>query len=171
MHNDFIILGTDERIGNTHDLVASARAIFNVLVMAKICISCGKKIPWIIIEEGIRLRITGRKFCFECSPRRHYAHPSDSWARMSYYERKALVTDKLGGKCVECGYNEFPDLFEFHHLRRSKKNRNVSKLIRESSWAKVILEIRRCLLVCPNCHKAIHMGLIDHRFKVPKIPQ
>ena len=134
--------------------------------LAKICTKCGNKIPWFIVENNVRIRITGRKLCFACSPRRHYSHVADSWAKMPYQQRKRLVTDKLGGKCVECGWHTYPSLFHFHHLKRSKKNKSVPRLIKESTWARVNAEIRRCILVCPNCHAAIHANLILHRFLV-----
>lgn len=65
-----------------------------------------------------------------------------------------------GGKCVECGYNRCLDVLEFHHLDTTQKFNTVNRLMRISLGA-ARREAKKCILVCANCHREHHAGLID----------
>jgi hypothetical protein len=52
--------------------------------------------------------------------------------------------------CVDCGESD-PLVLEFDH--RSDKIFNISKGIRDHSWASVLDEIAKCDVVCANCHR------------------
>lgn len=47
----------------------------------------------------------------------------------------------------------------FHHIQKEDKEFSISRRIR--SWARVKKELKKCILVCSNCHSEIHEGLID----------
>jgi len=64
-----------------------------------------------------------------------------------------------GGKCVKCGYNKYPEVLEFHHGDTLKKDFNVSSKGHCRSWARVSEEIKKCILLCANCHREIHVEL------------
>jgi predicted HNH restriction endonuclease len=59
----------------------------------------------------------------------------------------------LGGKCQICGYDKCPSAFDFHHV--GAKDFNISA---KSSWAVILPELRRCTLLCSNCHREVHSG-------------
>jgi hypothetical protein len=63
---------------------------------------------------------------------------------------------KIG--CSFCGEDE-PCCLCFHHLK--DKTESVSILVCRASMEKIIEEIRKCIVVCHNCHARIHAGLID----------
>ena len=67
----------------------------------------------------------------------------------------------LGDKCQVCGYDKCITALEFHHINPEEKdidfNYNVNR-----SWATTRAEIAKCILVCANCHREIHYGLIDN---------
>lgn len=50
---------------------------------------------------------------------------------------------------------------DFHHLDSSKKDMDVSFLMRAKSSQRLIAEIQKCVLVCSNCHRKIHAGLLE----------
>jgi hypothetical protein len=64
---------------------------------------------------------------------------------------------KLGCKiCYETCYH----VLDFHHT--NNKEKCVSRLVHEgASIENIIKEIIKCIVVCANCHRKIHAGLIS----------
>lgn len=73
-------------------------------------------------------------------------------------ERSVYV---LGDVCQCCGYDKCITALEFHHLDPSQKDFNFSENTNRS-WAFNREELKKCILVCANCHREIHAGLIDN---------
>jgi len=48
----------------------------------------------------------------------------------------------------------------FHHIDESKKSFSISSNVTRN-WADVREELKKCVLVCSNCHMEIHDNLID----------
>ncbi len=65
----------------------------------------------------------------------------------------------LGGKCMKCGYNKYPEVLEFHHRDPTQKDFNVSRKGHCRSWERVSREIEKCDLLCANCHRELHAEL------------
>lgn len=84
-----------------------------------------------------------------------YQHVKDSRQRLK--ERLVFV---MGEKCQICGYNKCIQALDFHHLDPSKKEFGIGTNT-NNSWAKMREEVKKCILVCANCHREIHSGLID----------
>lgn len=68
---------------------------------------------------------------------------------------KEMAVEYKGGKCSVCA-----DALEFHHLDPSQKDFGISSKGYTRSWDKVKEELDKCILVCSNCHREIHSGLI-----------
>ena len=64
-----------------------------------------------------------------------------------------------GGKCQKCGYNKCVAALEFHHVDPSQKDIEVSRIYKRS-WEALKVELGKCILVCANCHREIHAGLV-----------
>lgn len=61
----------------------------------------------------------------------------------------------LFGRCSCCGYNKNITCLDFHHLR-DKKN-SISKMVLQGYSIKLIKEeIKKCKLLCANCHRKTH---------------
>ncbi|MBD3841941.1 MAG: hypothetical protein IE909_08660 [Campylobacterales bacterium] len=60
-----------------------------------------------------------------------------------------------GRRCIICSLETTIPLYELHHFDKQAKESNVSRIMHHS-WAKVEKELRKCVLVCSNCHKTIH---------------
>lgn len=67
----------------------------------------------------------------------------------------------MGDKCACCGYNKCIQALEFHHLDPKEKDLTFSKNT-NCSWGTVVSELPKTILVCANCHREIHAGLIDN---------
>lgn len=69
--------------------------------------------------------------------------------------RKEKVIQAMGGECQCCGYNRHTGSLECHHIDPTQKEKNVRDLIMKS-WEKIEEEIKKCILLCANCHREIH---------------
>jgi DNA-binding Lrp family transcriptional regulator len=72
---------------------------------------------------------------------------------------KKKCVDYKGGKCKICEYDKCIGALEFHHLDPNEKDFRISSGIKK--WELVKKEIEKCILVCSNCHREIHYGLIE----------
>lgn len=64
------------------------------------------------------------------------------------------------GGCSFCSEQESCCL-DFHHLDPSKKEINPSRMAR-NTWpmARMLKELEKCIVVCSNCHRKIHAGIL-----------
>lgn len=63
-------------------------------------------------------------------------------------------------KCCICGYNKCKSALEFHHLDPKQKDFGISAKGYTRSWEKIKEELDKCIMVCANCHREIHDGLV-----------
>ena len=85
-----------------------------------------------------------------------YENVKNSRARLK--ERAVYV---MGDKCAICGYDKCQTALEFHHLNPEEKDFSFSTNTNKA-WNTVRNELKKCILVCANCHREIHSGLIDN---------
>jgi aerobic-type carbon monoxide dehydrogenase small subunit (CoxS/CutS family) len=64
---------------------------------------------------------------------------------------------KLERGCERCGYNTCSRALEAHHV--SDKNMNLAVMTRRHSRAKIEAELKKCKILCSNCHREYHSGL------------
>jgi len=74
-----------------------------------------------------------------------------------HWAKKIKCVRLLGGRCEKCGDSNIIHL-EFHHEDGSKKEDSVSRLIDTKKWDSVELELKKCKLLCSNCHMDYHCG-------------
>lgn len=69
----------------------------------------------------------------------------------------------LGGICRNCGNNFEDCCYDFHHLNPEEKDFTVGNVQTNGakSWYKVRDELKKCVLLCANCHRLVHNGLIE----------
>ena len=83
--------------------------------------------------------------------------------RRKRLERLQLGINLLGGKCAKCGGVFDPCQYDFHHVNPEEKEFTIGEnvLIGE---ARFISELKKCVLLCANCHRLEHKELtIDSR--------
>jgi len=79
------------------------------------------------------------------------------YKRKQRVERVKLCRDiKREAGCKYCNESE-PVALDFHHVE--DKIECVSRLI-HSSESKLLAEIAKCIVICANCHRKLHAGLI-----------
>jgi len=70
------------------------------------------------------------------------------------WAKKIKAIRILGGKCEKCGNcNVF--VLDFHHKRIKKKIEIINAAINRH-WGQVLSEIKKCKLLCRNCHMEAH---------------
>jgi len=72
---------------------------------------------------------------------------------------KEKAVEYKGGMCECCGYDRAIEALEFHH--RNPKEKDFSPSGKSISWERMKKEIDKCIMVCANCHREIHCGLIE----------
>lgn len=81
-----------------------------------------------------------------------------NWIKTRHWKRKQGAISALGGQCEHCGKiypgHEFY-LYDFHHIDPSEKaTKSLNIVSDELFWA----EIRKCILLCCECHRRLHWG-------------
>lgn len=70
--------------------------------------------------------------------------------------------------CQRCGVedHEHPEIFDFDH--QHDKIECVSNMISQSrNWDKIWIEIKKCQILCANCHRIKTQKDIKNKVKIP----
>ena len=74
--------------------------------------------------------------------------------------QKLKAIEYLGGKCNRHGYNVYPQILVFHHIK--EKEFDIGNRLK-LSWGKMQKELDKCELLCPNCHALAHTNQTNGR--------
>ncbi len=75
--------------------------------------------------------------------------PDAAWQRERVAQDREWAIATLGGKCAACGS---VDVLEFDHIDRSSVGFRISNLLARASRAKLLEELKKCQLLCHDCH-------------------
>jgi len=70
------------------------------------------------------------------------------------WAKKIKAIEILGSKCEKCGNSNIFHL-TFHHKDKDDKEFRISK-IKNYRWSIIEKEIKKCILLCHNCHNELH---------------
>ena len=91
--------------------------------------------------------------------RDHYLKNKDTYLRRNKERKKRLKKQWLEFKeslsCEICGERHISTI-DFHHIKRSKDNRPVNKLVSNHNFKEAYEEIKKCMVLCANCHRKLH---------------
>ena len=133
------------------DLGFSQRTIANKLKISQTAIRY-----WINKFQLVRKKIckycgTPGKYCCEkCKSKKYVLR----WIRI----KKRAIAYK-GGKCGNCGYSKYYGALEFHHKDPTTKDVEWTYL-KKRAWNSITLELDKCELLCANCHREFHAGVM-----------
>ena len=68
--------------------------------------------------------------------------------RVAWQEFKASLS------CTKCNFSH-PAALDFHHVDRTD-HRSVNKLVQDGQYKKAHEEIKKCIVLCANCHRIHH---------------
>jgi DNA primase catalytic subunit len=69
-------------------------------------------------------------------------------ARQKWNEYKSTLA------CSKCG-EDHPATFDFHHVDK-EDHQHVHQLISNGCFDAAIREIKKCIVLCANCHRKVH---------------
>jgi hypothetical protein len=90
----------------------------------------------------------------------YYSRKAREWNE-KYRTRNANFVNRVKRifGCKSCGYKKCVSALEFHHRDASKKDDSISLMVlRCSSLKRIKDEIRKCDILCANCHREFHAG-------------
>ena len=96
--------------------------------------------------------------CANCHRARHVSLESADDSHIVRIRRrmKQRAVILLGSRCAGC-VGTFPArAFEFHHLDARTKAFSISADGILRPWVEVEAELRKCVLLCANCHRVVH---------------
>jgi hypothetical protein len=131
----------------------------------KFCLVCSPFGSRNTLSSADLLGIPRHCRCGENDPSRFYGQKSvcirchNNYTMHRGADVKAKARQELGGKCCVCGYEKFQVSLDIHHKDPESKDPNF-RTMRSWSWERVQREIKGCVLLCKNCHAALHCGLI-----------
>jgi transposase len=73
---------------------------------------------------------------------------------------KQTLVAEAGGRCRLCGYDRCLAALEFHHLDPGEKAFGLAQC-GAHSIDKLRAEIRKCMLLCANCHAEVEAGFVE----------
>lgn len=73
---------------------------------------------------------------------------------------KQLAIEYKGGKCEHCGYSKCSKALEFHHKDPTQKDFGIAHKGETRAFAKIKLELDKCIMLCANCHREEHERLL-----------
>lgn len=109
--------------------------------------------------------------CKECQKKyaaTHYQKNKQSYKDRSKNSRPNLIKRnrdyiynyKLSKGCCKCPERE-PIALDLHHVDSEEKEHGISKMVNESrSIQSIKTEVNKCIVICSNCHRKLHAGLI-----------
>lgn len=114
----------------------------------KICSKCGRELPLDNFHWRNKAKGTRRADCKEC----HSNHMKNK-----YQENKDKINEvKSTFSCAKCGYNKCVSALDFHHIDPEEKEDTVARLSVHSNIEKVFEEMKKCIILCANCHREFH---------------
>lgn len=73
-------------------------------------------------------------------------------------ERLADLYEANDSKCADCGkYSTKLGFFDFHHTDPLAKEGSISAMLSSASMERVLKEVEKCVMLCPNCHRLRHI--------------
>ena len=73
-------------------------------------------------------------------------------------ERLTDLYEMNDNKCGDCGtYSDTLGFFDFHHTDPTAKEGSISAMLSSASMERVLKEVEKCVMLCPNCHRMRHI--------------
>jgi len=91
--------------------------------------------------------------------RRHYEKNKEaSIARIKANKlryQKQWAEFKSTLKCINCGFDN-PAALDFHHVIKDPDNQKLYEILRRNAYKRAMEEIKKCVVLCANCHRIHH---------------
>jgi|WetSurMetagenome_2_1015567.scaffolds.fasta_scaffold519397_1 hypothetical protein len=128
----------------------------------KICTKCKELLELEAFNFKSRKNNTRQAVCRECLKPYKIGYYHDN--KKAHLARNRAMKDKLKEfvkdyksthPCTNCGEPDYRCL-DFHHTDPKDKDFEVSKLYQYGSKPLIEKEIKKCIVLCANCHRKLH---------------
>lgn len=122
------------------------------------------------LRQFQNVKLEKRYYCVDCcrasgreALKRRY-HKTKNGIKIKRVKYRSYLSEMCGGACAICGYNKFVTALEFHHVQKPNF-RIMDKFVHlictkgktRYGYAKSMSdELAKCVMICANCHSAIH---------------
>ena len=96
--------------------------------------------------------------------KKYRAACTKSRPKFRYSRGQWLNELKSGLHCKICKEDRIPCL-EFHHRNPKEKEFAISNGVWQFSRKKILAEIRKCEILCSNCHAVLHWEETMHKYR------
>jgi hypothetical protein len=136
----------------------------------KLCPKCNTSKDTECFNKARKYKDGLQIYCKECTrsqSKSYYSRNKDKHCKEIGRRRKQYIKFikskldeiRISGCCL-CDEKEIICL-DFHHKDPTRKEAEIATLSRRGwSWKRIKNEIDKCVVVCSNCHRKIHAGLI-----------
>lgn len=131
----------------------------------KLCGNCKKELPATkeyFAERKLKTKTVLQWQCRSCQKeyrKNHYENNKEKYILKAKVNTKITVDKfkefKKTLNCSNCVEKRWWVL-DFHHRDPSKKDIEISNLIKSGSSKKIKEEIEKCIVLCSNCHRDLH---------------
>lgn len=129
----------------------------------KKCIKCNKELLLDRFSRNKNKKDGLNHYCKDCQKvykDNHYKNNKKYYIekaiKYKQKDRKWLDDYKKNLKCSRCEFNHFAAL-DFHHIDSSTKLFSIANsILRGYSKKKILEEIKKCIVLCANCHRIHH---------------
>lgn len=105
-----------------------------------------------------KCKICGREYVYDRSKGHRKEKCNYCMVKSQRRKMKKYLISLLGGKCKKCGYDRCISALEFHHKNPLEKDFALSGS-KINSRKKMETEVKKCILLCANCHREEHERL------------
>ena len=85
------------------------------------------------------------------NPKKYFA--KNTRTRIQRVQMKRRLVNILGGKCIDCGYNQHLAALDFDHINPKTKNFGIANKLGFLDFLDLLVEVKKCVLRCANCHR------------------
>jgi hypothetical protein len=107
------------------------------------------------------LRGRQRRFCSHRCKNQDTNNRHQNYAAQSArgLQRKVELVARFGGRCARCGYDRNLAALAWHHLDPRMKSFELDlRTLSNRSFEAIDREVRKCILLCANCHAEAHFS-------------
>lgn len=128
----------------------------------KVCLECSKTLGVKKFSKN-KCRKDGLQiYCKRCMGIRNKEYESKNKLKIRNNKKEYMIKNRLKLQrykadhgCERCGENDYFAL-DFHHRNKKTKKDSINNLVSSRLFQQVWEEIKKCNLLCANCHKRIH---------------
>jgi len=127
----------------------------------KTCVKCKQEKSFNEFYKNSRRKDGYQDYCKSCKKKtdaEQFQKHKEKW--VNHYnnikkKRRVKINEiKSKGCCKKCGESR-PYVLDYHHINPNTKSGAVADMV-SYSWKKVTDEIKKCVLLCRNCHSEFH---------------